>query len=58
VEAVLTGDHRALSLALPGVHRDRRAAVQTKLIVLAASFAVFMLSLFVWRWRATRKRRA
>lgn len=55
-EAVLTGDHRALSLTLPGGGPGRRAGMRTKLIALTAGFAVLMLSLFVWRWRATRKR--
>jgi hypothetical protein len=57
-EAVLTADHRALSLTLPDADRGRRAGLRTKLIVLTAGFAVLMLSLFVWRWRATRKARA
>jgi hypothetical protein len=56
VEAVLTGDHRAMSLTLPGAGHGRRAAMGTKLLVLSGGFAVLMLALFVWRWRATRKR--
>jgi len=56
-EAVLTGDRRALSLPLPGAADRRRAGLATKLIALTAGFAVLMLSLFVWRWRATRKSR-
>ena len=55
-EAVLAGDHRALSLTLPGAGHRRRAGVGTKLVALTAGFAVLMLSLFVWRWRASRKR--
>jgi hypothetical protein len=55
-EAVLTGDHRALSLTLPGAARGRRAGATTRLVALTVGFAVLMLSLFVWRWRATRKR--
>ncbi len=64
VEGVLTGDRRALSLRLPaatsGAGRttaaDRAARKSRQLIVLTAAFAAFMLALFVWRWRATRKR--
>lgn len=55
-EAVLTGDHRALSLTLPEAAHRRRDGVRTKLVALTAGFAVLMLSLFVWRWRAGRKR--
>jgi len=55
-EAVLTGDHRALSLTLPVSGHDRRTGLRTKLIALTSGFAVLMLLLFVWRWRATRKR--
>jgi hypothetical protein len=53
-EAVLTGDHRALALRLPA-SGDRHAALRAKLIALTAGFALLMLSLFAWRWRATRK---
>ena len=61
VEGVLTGDHRALSLRLPpgseSADRERRrAGVRTKVVAVTTGFAVVMLSLFVWRWRATRKR--
>jgi hypothetical protein len=55
-DAVLAGDRRALSLALPGTGHDRRAAMRPKLLAVTVVFAVLMLSLFVWRWRATRKR--
>jgi hypothetical protein len=56
VARILAGDHRALSLTLPGAGHRRRAGVGTKLVALTAGFAVLMLSLFVWRWRASRKR--
>jgi hypothetical protein len=60
VEQVLSGDRRALQLELPaspdgsstGGKHDRLAR---RLVVLSAVFAVVMLSLFVWRWRATRR---
>ncbi|HEX8791381.1 MAG TPA: hypothetical protein VF765_10565 [Polyangiaceae bacterium] len=63
-EAVLTGDRRALSLHLsaasaapaPSSAAGRAARKARQLTVLYASFAAFMLALFVWRWRATRKR--
>jgi hypothetical protein len=56
-ETVLTRDHRALSLTLPAAAdrpsvRSRRARV----VAVTAIFTVLMLALFVWRWRATRKR--
>lgn len=56
VEAVLTGDHRALSLNVPVVDDGRRSRTHTKLLALTAGFAVVMLSLFAWRWRVTRRR--
>jgi len=64
IEGVLTGDRRALSLRLPaptaGAGRsssaDRAARKSRQLTVLTAAFAAVMLALFVWRWRATRKR--
>jgi len=56
-EGVLTGDHRALSLTLPGAGPRRPAGLPAKLVALTAGFAVLMLGLFVWRWRATRKAR-
>jgi hypothetical protein len=60
VEQVLSGDRRALQLELPATpgaasadaKRDRLAR---RLVVLSAVFAAVMVSLFVWRWRATRK---
>jgi hypothetical protein len=56
-EAVLTGDHRALSLTLPETGDGHRARLRRKLVALTAGFTVLMLSLFAWRWRATRKPR-
>jgi hypothetical protein len=64
IEGVLTGDRRALSLHLPaaaagssgGSAADRAARKGRRLTILTAAFAAFMLALFVWRWRATRKR--
>lgn len=64
IEGVLTGDRRALSLHLPaptvgpsrGSAAERAARKSRELTVLTAAFAAFMLALFVWRWRATRKR--
>ncbi len=70
VEAVLSGDRRALELALPpGVSGRaagrtpegsgwtvRRVPLRERLVVLTVVFTAVMLSLFVWRWRATRKR--
>jgi hypothetical protein len=65
IEGVLTGDRRALSLRLPtaattgadrGASAGRAARKGRQLTILTAAFAVVMLTLFVWRWRATRKR--
>ncbi|HTQ47144.1 MAG TPA: hypothetical protein VMI75_30525 [Polyangiaceae bacterium] len=64
IEGVLTGDRRALSLRLPaatagaggGAPAARAARKARQLTVLTAAFAAFMVALFVWRWRATRKR--
>lgn len=63
IEAVLTGDRRALELRLPpppedAAARARRERAARRVTVLSAVFAAFMVSLFVWRWRATRRRRA
>jgi hypothetical protein len=57
-EAVLTGEHRALALRLPASAEDhaRRERLGKKLLALTVGFAVLMSSLFVWRWRAARKR--
>ena len=64
IEGVLAGDRRALSLRLPAAAAgargrapaDRAARKVRQLTVLSAVFAAFMVALFVWRWRATRKR--
>jgi hypothetical protein len=64
IEGVLTGDRRALSLKLAtatgsapaATPADRAARKGRQLTVLTAAFVAFMLALFVWRWRATRKR--
>jgi hypothetical protein len=58
VEGVLTGDRRSLSLRLPeGIRPPPDTRLGRRLVVLTAAFAAFMVSLFVWRWRATRSRR-
>jgi hypothetical protein len=57
VEAVLTGDRRALRLELPGgAFDDRRTRLGRRVTALAAIFAALMGTLFAWRWRATRGR--
>ncbi|HEX3345500.1 MAG TPA: hypothetical protein VHS09_13040 [Polyangiaceae bacterium] len=56
-EGVLTGDHRALSLTLPAPAAPRHARLGARLLALTAVFAVLMVALFSWRWRAVRKRR-
>lgn len=56
VEGLLSGTRRQLTLSIPG-RPDRSAAkarTGRRLIVLSAAFAVFMATLFLWRWRATR----
>lgn len=59
-EGVLTGDRRGLTLKLPltqaGAEKRRRGARARQLAAVTVSFAVLMVALFVWRWRATRKR--
>lgn len=59
-EAVLTGESRVLALELParGRHdaRPRRPRRPELLVGVTAVFAAGWLALFVWRWRATRKR--
>lgn len=59
-EAVLTGDRRAVALQVPGRagHAARARAKGRRLVALTAAFLVFMLGLFAWRWRATRRPRA
>ena len=55
-EAVLSGDHRAIALRLPGDTRRTKHLRRGKLLVaVTAAFAAFLGLLFVWRWRATRK---
>lgn len=64
IEGVLTGDRRALSLRLPAATgatgaatpADHAARKARRLTILTAAFAASMLALFLWRWRATRKR--
>jgi hypothetical protein len=61
VEAVLTGDRRALELKLPAAQTGssrggRRDRLAKRLVALSGTFAAVMLALFVWRWRATRRR--
>jgi len=61
VEGVLTGDHRALTLALPrsaeaDAARSRKERRARQLVALSATFTVLMLALAIWRWRATRRR--
>jgi hypothetical protein len=58
VEAVLTGDRRALTLDLPGRPPAANARLGRRVLILTAAFAAFMLGLFLWRWRATRRRSA
>ena len=59
VEGLLTGERRALGLDIPGrvARPSAHARTGRRLVVLTAVFAVFMAGLFVWRWRATRRRR-
>jgi hypothetical protein len=55
-EAVLSGDRRAIGLRLPAdTLRAKRLRKGRLLTLVTAAFAVFMVGLFVWRWRATRK---
>jgi hypothetical protein len=64
-EGVLTGDRRALSLRLPAATRSAGRSASAaralrkgrQLAILTAVFTAMMLALFVWRWRATRRRR-
>jgi hypothetical protein len=58
IEGVLTGDRRALTLLLPtDPARVRRERTGSRIMWLTAVFAAVMVSLVVWRWRATRKSR-
>jgi hypothetical protein len=61
IEAALSGDRRALELRIPpgpedAAIRAHKERVARRVTVLTAVFTAFMLSLFVWRWRATRRR--
>lgn len=61
IEGVLTGDRRALELRLPPPPEDaalraRKERVARRVTILSAAFAAVMVVLFVWRWRATRRR--
>ncbi len=60
VEGLLTGERRALGLDIPGrvPRTSAHASTGRRLVGLTAVFAVFMAALFVWRWRATRRRDA
>jgi hypothetical protein len=58
VEGVLTGDRRSLTLRLPGAASPQAdTRLGRRLLALTAAFSAFMVALFVWRWRATRRRR-
>lgn len=55
-EEVLSADHRAIALRLPGdTLRARRLQRGRLLTIVSAAFAALVAALFVWRWRATRK---
>jgi hypothetical protein len=55
-EAVLSSDRRAIALRLPvDTLRAKRLRHGRLLTIVTAVFAVFMVGLFAWRWRATRK---
>lgn len=57
-EALLSADKRAIAIDLPvDPARARRMRTGRTLVFAAALFAVTMLVLFVWRWRATKKAR-
>ncbi len=56
-EGVLTRDRRALALELPSSTPGPRRRSATPVVVLTATFTVFMVGLTLWRWRATRKQR-
>ncbi len=57
VEGVLTGDRRSLTLRLPGAAPSRAdMRLGRRVLAITAAFAAFMVSLFIWRWRATRNR--
>jgi hypothetical protein len=56
-EAILTGERRALTLALPAASgaRLRHERNGRRLVVVTAIFTALMLALFFWRWRSARK---
>jgi hypothetical protein len=62
-EAILSGERRALTLALGGQGSDPRSAeahlrrerTGRRLVILSAVFATTMLALFFWRWRSARR---
>jgi hypothetical protein len=60
VEGVLTGDRRGIVLKLPvteaAAEKRRREVRARRVTALTVSFAAVMAALFVWRWRATRKK--
>jgi hypothetical protein len=58
-EGLLTSDRRALGLDIPGrvARTSAHERAGRRLVVLSACFAVFMVGLFVWRWRAVRRMR-
>jgi hypothetical protein len=56
-EAILTRDRRQLALALPGGIETHHARTARRLTLLTAAFATFMVTLFVWRFAATRRER-
>lgn len=55
-EAILTGERRVLTLALPAASgaRLRHENSVRRLVVVTAVFTALMLGLFVWRWRSAR----
>jgi hypothetical protein len=57
VEGLLTGNRRQLTLNIPGASGRSAARARTgrRLLLLTIAFVVLMGTLFVWRWRATRK---
>ena len=55
VEGVLTGDRRSLTLRLPEAAPSAKKTRDRRVLALTAAFTVFMVGLFLWRWRATRR---
>ncbi len=56
-EAILSGERRALTLAVPGNSdaRARRGRLGGRLVALTSVFTALILALFLWRWRSARK---